>query len=100
VIATRDDAAAAGFADAFESAAPSQMAQSVSVLRGGRFSSYRLGDDSYWTGAISPWKRAEFLLEDSPWLVAIVVAIVCFLFAVLLQARLRRRARERLQVAV
>lgn len=100
VIATRDDAAAAGFADAFESAAPSQMAQSVSLLRGGRFSSYRLGDDSYWTGAISPWKRAEFLLEDSPWLVAIVVAIVCFLFAVLLQARLRRRARERLQVAV
>ena len=100
VVALRDDAAAAEFADALESAAPSQMAQSVSVLRGGRFFSYRLGDDSYWTGAISPWKHAEFLLEDSPWLVAIVVAVVCFLFAVLLQTRLRRRARERLQVAV
>jgi cellulose synthase catalytic subunit (UDP-forming) len=99
VIALRDDAASAGFVDAFERAAPSQMAQSVSVLRAGRFSSYRLGDDGYWTGAISPWKHAEFLLEDSPWLVAMVVAIVCFLFAVLLQARLRRRARERLQVA-
>jgi len=99
VIAMRDDAAAAAFWDAFKSRAESQMAQSVSVLRSGRFSSYRLGGDEYWTGAISPWRHAEFLLEDSPWFVAIVVAIVCLLLAVLLQARLRRRARERLQVA-
>lgn len=96
LIALRDDAAAANFVDALGGAAADGMAQSVSVLHGARFSSYRLGGDAYWVGAISPWLHAELLLEDSPWLVAMVVAVVCFLFAVLLQARLRRRARERL----
>jgi len=100
VIALRDDAGAASFADALNGETANAMSQSVSVLNGARFSSYRLGDDAYWVGALSPWERVEFLLEDSPWTVAVVVAMFCFFFAVLLQARLRRRARERLQVMV
>jgi cellulose synthase (UDP-forming) len=97
VIALRDDAAATSFTNALDSSAADEMGQSVSVLHGSSFSSYRLGSDAYWVGALSPWLRLEFLLADSPWLVALVVAIVCFLLAVLWQARLRRRARERLQ---
>ena len=98
VIALRDDAAAATFADAINGPGADAISQSVSVLHGARFSSYWLGNDGYWVGALPFWMRVELLLEGSPWLVAIVVAILCGLFAVLLQARLRRRARERLQV--
>jgi cellulose synthase catalytic subunit (UDP-forming) len=100
VIALRDDAAGRMFADAINGPGADAISQSVSVLHGSRFSSYRLGGDGYWAGALPLWMRAEFLLEDSPWLVAMVVAIVCGLFAALLQARLRRQARERLQTMV
>ncbi len=81
VIALRDDAAAAGFANALESGRRRDPAQSVSVLNGASVSSYRLGSDDYWMGSVSPWMRAEFLLEESPWLIAIMAAIVCFLFS-------------------
>jgi len=97
VIVLRDDAGATAFADALNSAAADEMAESVSVFHAGRFSSYRMGSDLYWVGALSPWMQIEVLLEDSPWLVATVAVTVCFLFAILIQARLRRRARERLQ---
>ncbi|HEY5054951.1 MAG TPA: cellulose synthase catalytic subunit (UDP-forming), partial [Acidobacteriaceae bacterium] len=97
VIVLRDDAGATAFVDALNSPAADGMAQSVSVLNAARFSSYRLGSDVYWVGALSPWMRMEVLLEDSPWLVAMVAVTVCFLFAILIQARLRQRARERLQ---
>ena len=96
VVALRDMDAVPGFVDAFLSQ-PSAIAQSASVLHGARFTSYRLGGDAYWVGAISPWMRAMFLLEESPWLIAIVAVIFCFLIAALMQAMLRRRARERLQ---
>ena len=97
-IVVRDGDAIPGFVDAFLQVSQTPaIAQSVSVLHGVQFSSYRLGGDSYWVGAISPLMRATILLEDSPWLIAIVAVIFCFLMAVLIQAMLRRRARVRLQ---
>ena len=98
VVALRDDTAAATFAVAITGPGADAISQSVSVLHGVQFSSYRLGSEGYWVGALPPWMQVEVLLEGSPWLVAIVVVVVCGLFAILLQARLRRRARERLQV--
>ena len=100
VIALRDDAAATTFAGSMSGRTADGIADSVSVLNGGQFRSYRLGGDAYRVGGLSPWIRVEFLLEDSPWTVAAVVVIFCVLISVLVQARLRRRARERLQMLV
>jgi hypothetical protein len=41
--------------------------------------------------------RVTILFQEYPWLIAIVTVTFCFLMAVLMQAKLRRRARERLQ---
>ena len=66
-IAVRDGDAIPGFVDAFLQASQgTAIAQSVSVLHGSQFSSYRLGGDSYWVGAISPLMRVTILLQESP----------------------------------
>jgi cellulose synthase (UDP-forming) len=67
------------------------------VLHDAQFSSYRIGNAAYWTGELSPLMHATLIFQQFPWLIAIVALIFCFLMAVLLQARLRRHARERLQ---
>jgi cellulose synthase (UDP-forming) len=69
----------------------------VSVLHGAQFSSYRVGNQVYWVGDISWMSRVTMIFQKFPWLIAIVSVILCFLIAALLQAKLRRRARVRLQ---
>jgi hypothetical protein len=76
----------------------SVISQSVSVLRGDKFSSYRIGNDWYRVGQISPLTRLTSILEDAPWLIAAVTVTFCLLMASLIQAMLRRHARLRLQV--
>ncbi len=75
----------------------SDISQSVSVLHDAQFSSYRIGNSFYRAGDISAYTRVTLLLQEFPWLIAIVTVILCFLMAVLIQARLRRQARLRLQ---
>jgi cellulose synthase (UDP-forming) len=75
----------------------SDIAQSVSVLHNGQFSSYRVGNDVYTVGQSSPLTPVVRILQAFPWMMAAVTVVCCFLMAVLLQARLRRRARLRLQ---
>jgi cellulose synthase (UDP-forming) len=41
--------------------------------------------------------RLTAMFDGYPWLIAMVAIAFCFLIAKLMQARLRRRARERLQ---
>jgi cellulose synthase (UDP-forming) len=41
--------------------------------------------------------RVTTILQKSPWLIAVVTVIFCFLMAALIQAMLRRHARERLR---
>ena len=94
----RDDASAAGAIATFlDAAKSSEIAGTVSVFRGDRFSSYSMGQTLYRVGGNSLPERATRLLQRLPWLIALVVVLFCFTLAALLQARLRRRARARLQ---
>jgi cellulose synthase (UDP-forming) len=98
VVVLRDTEAAKGFLSAFlDQSQSSAVAQSVSVLHGDQFSSYRIGNDAYRVGRISLLTRVETVFEEAPWLIAFVTVIFCFLMAALIQAMLRKRARMRLQ---
>jgi cellulose synthase (UDP-forming) len=75
----------------------SAIAQSVSILRGGQFSSYRMGSDAYHVGALSPLTYTTLLLQEYPALIVLVAVVLAVLMAALFRAMLRRSARARLQ---
>jgi cellulose synthase (UDP-forming) len=98
VIVVRDETAISKFLGAFlKTSQSSDISQSVSVLHDAQFASYRIGNGAYWSGDISPLMHVTLIFQRFPWLIAIVAVIFCFLMAVLIQAKLRRLARERLQ---
>jgi cellulose synthase (UDP-forming) len=93
----RDPAASSGFLTALLAGSQSSaIAQSVSVLRGGQFSSYRIGDRTYRVGEASTLLRITVVLQERPWLIAVISVVFCFLLATLLQPILARRAHLRL----
>ena len=98
VIALRDHSVVPNFLNVFlKTSQSSDISQSVSVLHGTRFVSYRIGNDVYRVGSLSLWIRLNMLFSEFPWLVVISTVIVCVLMAALIRAMLRRRARVRLQ---
>ncbi|HEX4577168.1 MAG TPA: cellulose biosynthesis cyclic di-GMP-binding regulatory protein BcsB, partial [Edaphobacter sp.] len=98
VIVLRDKDVIPNLLSAFlKTSQSSDISQSVSVLRGTRFSSYRIGDDVYHVGSLSRWLQLKMLFEDYPWLMVIVILGFCLLMAVILRSILRRKARTRLQ---
>ncbi len=98
VVALRDHGMTPGFLTTFlKTSQSSDVSQSVSVLHGNRFVSYRIGNDNYHVGSISAWAYINLLFSRFPWLVVIGAFIVSFFLATLLRAVLRRRARARLQ---
>jgi cellulose synthase (UDP-forming) len=98
VVLLRDPAAADIFLAAFAQNSQSPaISQSVSVLHGTSFSSYRIGAGVYRVGQIPLLARTEIVLAEFPWLIVLLAAIFCFLMATLLWAMVRRRARARLQ---
>lgn len=98
VIALRDHTVTPTFLTTFlRVSQSSDIAQSVSVLHGTQFVSYRIGNDAYHVGDLSLWIRLKLLLSEFPALVVVAVVIVCLLLAALLRVALRRRARKRLQ---
>jgi cellulose synthase (UDP-forming) len=98
VVVLRDAVAAENFVTAFaEISQTSAISQSVSVLHGTSFSSYRIGDNVYRVGEIPLPARAEMLLAEFPWMIILPAAIFCYLMAMLLWVMVRRHARMRLQ---
>ena len=98
VIALRDHNVIPSFLTTFlRVSQSSDIAQSVSVLHGTQFSSYRIGNDVYEVGSLSRWVSLQLYFQRYPWLVVILVFAACLLLASLLRVWLRRRARLRLQ---
>jgi cellulose synthase (UDP-forming) len=98
VIAMRDHSVEPRFVDTFlKYSQSSDMSQSVAVLHGAKFVSYRIGNDVYHVGYLSLWVRLNMLFSEFPWLVVISTIIICILIAALIRAMLRRHARVRLQ---
>ena len=75
----------------------SHISQSVSVLHETDFISYRIGNANYRVGYLAWWIQLKMLLSEYPWLVVLGFFVVCILMAALIRARLRRKARSRLQ---
>lgn len=97
LVVMRDRNNAAELISAFlRSSQSSDISQTVSVLHGGQFSSYRIGNVMYGVGSLSVWVRAHIFFADYPWAMAALVAVCCILLALLLRAVLRRRAYARL----
>jgi cellulose synthase (UDP-forming) len=98
IMALRDHNVVPNFINVFlKWSQSSDIGQSVSVLHGTRFSSYRIGSDIYRVGSLSLWVRLNMLFSEFPWIVVAVTIGFCFLMAALIRAILRRRARIRLQ---
>ena len=100
LVALRDKSVTPNFLTTFlKTSQSSDIQQSVSVLDGTRFNSYRLGNDLYHVGTLHWWTRINMQLTEYPWLIVIFLALACFLMAALLRAMLRRHARRRLQAS-
>jgi cellulose synthase (UDP-forming) len=98
VITLRDRTVIDNFLSVFlKTSQSSDISQSVSVLHGSRFISYRIGKDFYHVGSLSRWIQLNMFFSDYPWLMVVSTIVFCFLLAVILRAMLRRRARARLQ---
>ncbi len=98
VVALRDHTVVPNFLSVFlKTSQSSDISQSVSVLHGARFVSYRIGNDVYRVGSLSLWIQLNMLFSDYQWLMVISTLVVCFLLAVILRSILRRKARLRLQ---
>jgi cellulose synthase (UDP-forming) len=98
VIAFRDKDVIPGFLSSFlKTSQSSEISQSVSVLHGSRFTSYRIGDEVYHVGSLSFWIKLNMFLEHYQWLTAIGILLFCFLIAIVFRSILRKKARARLQ---
>ena len=100
VVSVRDKESMTRFLAAYpDPAKSSEIAGSVSILGGGRFASYRIGDDVYYAGSRSPWMATGWILAEFPWLLILAVTAVSAMMAVIVRIMLRQKARERLLVA-
>jgi cellulose synthase (UDP-forming) len=98
IVALRDKTVIPNFLSTFlRTSQSSDISQSVSVLKGKRFVSYRIGNDVYWVGSLSIWIRLNMLFSELQWLMVVSTMIFCFLMAAIVRTMLRRRARARLQ---
>jgi cellulose synthase (UDP-forming) len=98
VIALRDKTVVPNFLSVFlKTSQSSDVSQSVSVLHGSRFTSYRIGNDVYHVGTLSPWIKLNMFFEHYQWLMVACILFFCFLIAMILRSILRKKARSRLQ---
>jgi cellulose synthase (UDP-forming) len=98
VVALRDHSVVPNFINVFlKNSQSSDIEQSVSVLKGTRFVSYRIGNDVYHVGSLSWWVRLNMLFSEYPWISFLSTIVICILIAALVRAMLRRHARVRLQ---
>jgi cellulose synthase (UDP-forming) len=97
VIALRDRSVIPNFLTVFlKTSQSSDIAQSVSVLQGTKFVSYRIGNDVYRVGSLSVPTQLNMLFREFPWLMAVATVLIALILAVLVRPMLRRRARTRL----
>ncbi|HEY1902123.1 MAG TPA: UDP-forming cellulose synthase catalytic subunit [Terracidiphilus sp.] len=76
----------------------SDISGSVSVLRGARFQSFRIGADLYHVGVLSWWTHLNLWLMQYPYMLSIIIVLVSLLLAVWVRQWLRVKARARLMM--
>jgi len=97
VVALRDPSVIPNLLTVFlKTSQSSDISQSVSVLQGTKFVSYRIGDDVYRVGSLSLPIQLNMLFREFPWLLVVSIILIALILAVLVRPMLRRRARTRL----
>ena len=97
VIHFKDSQTFAPFMDNFIAVQQSSdIAGSVAVFHGSQFQSFRVGSAVYHVGVLPWWTQLMLWFSQVPWLAAVVVVILAFLFAIWARQWLRSRARRRL----
>jgi cellulose synthase (UDP-forming) len=98
MIALRDHSVIPTFLSTFlRVSSGSDISQSVAVMHGTQFVSYRIGNDFYKVGSLSIWTRLKLFFAEFPASMVVLVILACILLAALTRVALRRRARLRLQ---
>ncbi|WP_158748829.1 UDP-forming cellulose synthase catalytic subunit [Acidobacterium sp. S8] len=96
-ITFRNDQTMGPFINALQKATTSSaVSESVSVLHGQDFSSYRLGDRFYHVGYLPWWSRIRYWLRTYPWMVVVLTFVLGLFVVPWTRARLDRRVAERL----
>jgi len=96
-ITLKNDDAVKPFLESFwKSSSSGDISQSVSVLHGRTFTSYRLGEKYYYVGHLPWWLLFRFWMHTYPFLIVMIGIIIALLMVPFLQASLKRRARRRL----
>jgi cellulose synthase (UDP-forming) len=96
-IAFKDDDSALGFSSAFiNSSASGDISESVSVLHGSEFTSYRLGTRFYHVGSLPLWSHVRYWLKEFPWLIVLLTFVLGMFVVPWTMARLDHRVRARL----
>jgi cellulose synthase (UDP-forming) len=99
-ITLKDNDSAKPFLDAFWKRSMSgDISQSVSVLHGNEFSSYRLGTSYYYVGHLPWWLLVRFWIRTYPGLIVAIAIGIALLILPILRLRLRSRVSQRLGVA-
>jgi cellulose synthase (UDP-forming) len=97
-ITIKNNDAASPFATAFwESSMSGDISDSVSVLHGNDFSSYRLGDRFYHVGDLPWWSHVRYWLQAFPWLIVVLTFVLGLFVIPWTKSRLDRRAKARLE---
>ncbi|HEX3940402.1 MAG TPA: UDP-forming cellulose synthase catalytic subunit [Acidobacteriaceae bacterium] len=95
----RNNEGASQFAAAFwKSSMSGDIDQSVSVLHGDTFTSYRLGDRLYHAGKLPWWSYVRYYLRVFPWLIVVLTFVLGLFIVPWVKIRLNARVRERLEV--
>jgi cellulose synthase (UDP-forming) len=97
-VTLKNDAAASSFVAAFmKSSTSGDISQSVSVLHGNDFTSYRLGDRFYHVGDLPWWSRVRYWLRAFPWMIVVLTFVLGLFVVPWTRAWLDRRAKARLE---
>ncbi|MGA2046044.1 MAG: UDP-forming cellulose synthase catalytic subunit [Terracidiphilus sp.] len=76
----------------------SEVGQSVSVLHGTQFQSFRIGADVYHVGVLTWWAQTAMWFSEYPYAVSVAMFILALLLAVWVRSWLRAKARARLRM--
>ena len=98
ILTVKDRDAILHFSDGFwKSSISGDISDSVSVLHGTSFSSFRMQDSYYYVGHLAPWALVRFWLRQFPWSIAILTFVLGLFVVPWTKGRLDRRARARLE---
>ncbi len=97
-ITLKNDASAAPFVNAFSKFSESgAISESVSVLHGNQFTSYRLGARVYHVGYLPLWARIRYWLRTFPWMIVVLTFVLGLFIVPWTRAWLNQRAKARLE---